>query len=75
MNFNHALGRAAKLALGGSMALVFAGNVLAETLNVYTAVPPGSTKITRTSKSNGPAIPPASLPRSCWRKKTTRRRT
>lgn len=38
MNFNHALGPAAKLALGGLLALVFAGNGLAETLNVYTAV-------------------------------------
>ncbi len=38
MKFNHALGRAARLALGGLVALAFAGNAMAETLNVYTAV-------------------------------------
>ena len=38
MKFNQVLSRAAKLALGGLVALAFSGNGMAETLNVYTAV-------------------------------------
>ena len=38
MKLNYVLGRLAKLALGGAVALTLAGNAMAETLNVYTAV-------------------------------------